>query len=203
VNTTVTLSNYRVNPPVRAVTSPAKNAGSAPARPAGYAERYAHRRGTERRMHRLILVAVILASALQAYALDEKITDCCGPIACSLCPPPRLDAVEDMPRLAEKAPLLFVGIVVKAETSPCCDSRADVTLRVLKAWKGVGLTTLTIRIDGHNSSWYWFAIGQQYLIASTGSAVLCQFNPLEVSHARQHIQALDDWRRVKYDSESR
>jgi len=111
-----------------------------------------------------------------------------------------------MPQLAEQAPLLFVGMVVKAETVPCCDRFADVTFRVSKAWKGMGLTTLLVHTGGAAARPFPFAIGREYLVALSGAPdpknrfeLFCAFTPLEVSAATQHMLALDDWRRAKAD----
>jgi hypothetical protein len=113
-----------------------------------------------------------------------------------------------MSRLAEQAPLLFIGMVVKAETLECCDRFADVTFRVRKAWKGINLTTATVRTGGGCARPFPFAIGQEYLVAATGSdgregtlMLDLAFTPIEVSAAQRHIEALDDWRRAKFDAE--
>ena len=159
-------------------------------------------------MPRLSVIALVVLSAMGISPVRSNATDCCGPCIDSLSNR-SFSKVEDMPQLAEYAPILFVGMVVKAETLECCDRFADVTFRVKKVWKGSGLTTPTVRTGAGCARPFPFAIGQEYLVAATGAGgregVLfldLAFTPLGVSAAQQHIQALDDWRRAKFDAET-
>jgi hypothetical protein len=157
---------------------------------------------------RLGVVALLISALAASPALcGDEILDCCGVISDTLLPP-HMRIGSDMPRLAEQATFLFIGRVVKAETSPCCDRLADVTLRASKVWKGLGLHTVIVRTGAAADTPFPFAIGQEYLVATLGSqdpngrfGLHPGFRPVELSSATQLIQALDDWRRAKYDAE--
>ena len=161
-------------------------------------------------MRRLVLGAMILMSGGISTVLGAEVLDCCGVIEDHLGVISQLNAVEAMPQLAEQAPLLFVGRVVKAETSPCCDRLAEVTLRVGKAWKGPGQTTLVVHTGAAADRPFPFGIAQEYLVAALGTpdrkgrfALFPAFTPVEVSSAKRQIQALDEWRLAKTATEVR
>jgi hypothetical protein len=111
-----------------------------------------------------------------------------------------------MSLLAERAPLLFIGMVVRAETLACCERFADVTFRVKKAWKGVGLTSVTLRTGAGCGRPFPFAIGREYLVAAVDSAdqshiyrLYIEFRPIDAKEAQNQIRDLDEWLRIKAD----
>ena len=156
----------------------------------------------------LMLLVVANCVDLRTVGADD-VRDCCGVTDCRLIPPEFLDIGDDMARLAEQSTFVFIGKLVKAESVPCCDSLVELTYRASKVWKGLGLsqTTLVIHTVLPADRPCMFAIGQEYLVATLGSqdtkgryALHPGFWPRERSDATQLIQALDDWRRSKYDA---
>jgi hypothetical protein len=170
--------------------------------------RYAHRRGSRvNRGRAAFLVLLIAFSTGVCISNADDVLECCGVIACGLFPPEYRNIGDDMPRLAEQATFLFVGKVVKAESVPCCDYLVEVTLRASKVWKGLGLTTVVLHTGEAAKRPSPFTIGQEYLVATLGSqdakgrhGLHPGFSPIETSKAAGLIQALDDWRRTKYDA---
>ena len=145
------------------------------------------------------VLGVTIALAASCASLSAS-ADPCGPCADSVCE--HFDSVSAASVLAERAPLLFLGVVVKAETLPNCDRFADVTFRVRRAWKGVDLTKVTVRTGGGCGEPFPFAIGREYLVAATGDGrrageLFCGFIPLESSAAAGHVEALDAWRQQR------
>ena len=150
------------------------------------------------------LVALAILAAPEGTGAS---TDGCGACGEGLCAHAQITASSPASRLAEQAPLLFVGTVVRAETLETCDRIANVTFRVKKAWKGVGLERLTIQTGGACAHPFPFAIGREYLVAAETAAgttatlgLYCGFSPVEASAAQGWIQALDDWRRAQADA---
>jgi hypothetical protein len=154
----------------------------------------------------LLLLSTVGASSPRC---GDEVHDCCGVIGEYLFAPQVTNIGDDMARLAEQASVLFVGRVVKAETSPCCDRIAEVTLRASKVWKGLGVVTVVVHTGDAADGPYPFAIGQEYLVATFGSqdvkgryGLHPGFRPVELSNATRQVQALDAWRRAKSDSDA-
>src|SRR5262245_12964544 len=163
--------------------------------------RYAHMvRGVMKLATAGLVVAVFLSPA-SLFAAPET---CCGPCADPI--GPHYSTPEDMPKLADRAQVLFVGTVVKAELVPCCDRFADLTFRIRKAWKGAGRTSVTVRMGAGCADLYPFVIGREYLVAASSTGATNDpllpdgsFFPLEASKAGELMKALDAWRRAGSD----
>jgi hypothetical protein len=161
-------------------------------------------------MRAVVLAASAAVIAIATTLAAERPPGCPPPLACR----PLFETfigVEAMPRLAERSALLFLGTVTKVEMLPGCEQAIDVTFRVQKSWKGLGLTSLTVRTsESYPFMPFPFVLDHQYLVAATsvgrsdGVLGLVQgFTPLEVASAAAHIQALDAWRRAKFDERSK
>jgi hypothetical protein len=151
---------------------------------------------------------MLLASAppVRAQQLGDP-----HPHVITLAPPTveQFEGPQAMPRLAELAPLLFVGMVTKVDPVPGGPKLFDVTFRVSKAWKGQGLTTVTIRTGDTPFLAYRFAPDQEYLVGANSNAdrhgvlgLYPGFTPVTKREAQAHTQALDAWRRAKYDADA-
>jgi len=157
----------------------------------------------------LSLAYLILLSSGLAFGSASQVEFDPHPHVITLGPPTieQFDGAGAMPRLAERAPLLFLGTVTMIEAVPGPGHVLDITLRVKKAWKGLSLTTLTVRTGDRPYLSFSFMRDQEYLVAakSTGDApgilgLYPGFTPIATPAANAHIQALDAWRRAKYDA---
>jgi len=150
-------------------------------------------------LKRSLAVAVCTAVlAVPAYAAVEAINSCCGPCDATLCGAPPIDPRGSMKPLLDHAPIVFLGMVVRAETVACCDGWADVTFRISKGYKAMVLQTVTLRTGGGCARPLPFAIGREYLVAATWSIgpplqyqVYCGFSPIEAESAQMQIRDLD------------
>lgn len=154
--------------------------------------------------HKLWLATIVILSAVISAALAQELVQDCGVCGTPFCE--SLDAVEAVPRLMESATVVFVGIVVKAETLPRCDRFADVTFRIKKSWPQIGRAALTVRTGSGCGRPFPFAIGQDYLLAVDATdrqeipfKLHCGFGPKEESSARAYLVALAEWSRSKPD----
>ena len=148
---------------------------------------------------RSLAVAVCTAMLTVAtYAAVEAVNSCCGPCDATLCGAPTIDPRGSMKPLLDKAPIVFLGMVVRAETLACCDRWADVTFRISKGYKAMVLPAVTLRTGGGCARPFPFAIGREYLVAATWSVgppmqyhLYCGFSPLEAESAPMQIRDLD------------
>src|SRR2546425_192106 len=92
------------------------------------------------------LVVVLVAIWASIAADGDRHEQCCGPCYCLICAVPKGTGPMTMSRWAERADMLFIGKVVKAEVVPCCDLYADITFRVTKTWKGHADTSVAVRV---------------------------------------------------------
>ena len=105
-----------------------------------------------------------------------------------------------MSQWAERADMLFVGRVVKAEIVPCCDLYADITFRLTKTWKGHADTAVAVRVGWGCAELFPFVLGREYLVLArrdgTPAELLATdpcFGVLEASAAAEQMQELDAW----------
>ena len=159
---------------------------------------------------RLQAVLFLAIMSTPSAAIDSlEVRDCCGACIGAVLAGKPLNALEDVPRLAEVSDLLFVGKVTRSEIDPCCDGWADGAFRVKKRWKGPSEKLVTVRTGGSCAEPFPFAIGREYLVSATAPSqydghryVFYAFTPLEGSAAGRHIFALDEWERSKADTDS-
>jgi len=155
--------------------------------------------------HRRSLAVAVCTAMLtvSVYAAVEAVNSCCGPCDGILCGAPPIDPRGPMKRLLDQAPIVFLGMVVRAETVACCDRWADVTFRISKGYKAMVLQTVTLRTGGGCARPFPFAIGREYLVAATGAdsrtpefLLYCAFTPIEAESARAQIHELDSLQQV-------
>ncbi len=116
-------------------------------------------RVSRRRAAQLLLVS-LLGSAVQA---EDPAPGCCGPCICVFCVQPPLPELAQ--RLMSSSSELFFGTVVAEQLVSCCDSRAEVTFRVLRRWQGADVPQVHIRTQSCTAI-FPFLLGRQYLVAA-------------------------------------
>jgi hypothetical protein len=156
---------------------------------------------TENKMisHRRSLAVAVCTAMLTVpvYAVVEAVNSCCGPCDATVCGAPRIDPRGSMKQLLDQAPIVLLGMVVRAETLACCDRWADVTFRISKGYKAMVLQTVTLRTGGGCARPFPFVIGREYLIAAAMEGkppyfvAYCGFSPIDAESAREQIQELD------------
>src|SRR5678815_4051595 len=120
----------------------------------------------------LLVVAVCTLCAGADSLVPADTTRCCsGPCAAMVCGKEIIPPDGSMSRLADDAPLLFLGTVDTVQPSKCGPCIALATFTVTKAWKGLGLTSVTVSTGEPCAQPFPFAVGKQYLVAAQGDAM--------------------------------
>ena len=114
-------------------------------------------------MFRHVLSPVLATFLLLSSNVGAQEPNCCGPCICSVC------AKFDDERMAAKWLLdesseLFFGTVIAQELLSCCDSRAAITFRVLRRWKGAEPEVLLVRTPWCMS--FSINLGSHYLVSA-------------------------------------
>jgi hypothetical protein len=139
-------------------------------------------------MIRHLVTASVLLVASVSVRVEAQEQDCCGPCDFKAC-------VGGVDENAKRSSELFFGTVVAEELLACCDSRADVTFKVIRRWKGAEIPRVVIRTEAC-AGLYPFALGRNYLVFASGTPPLLSrcFPPHEGTAADQAMAKLDSLR---------